>query len=168
MRNRSWVVVIAAAVVVIFVVGVASATLKQGDKFPDFKLQALDGKTKTLKDKQFREKVLVIDVWATWCPPCRKEIPELVKLYTEYKSKGVEVIGVATDRDGEEKVKPFAKDYKINYTTLLDTKSELAGNKLKVRAIPTLFIVDKKGVIRYVHVGYTDKATLEKEIKELL
>ena len=107
-------------------------------------------------------------MWATWCPPCRKEIPELVKIQKAYKKKGVEVIGVATDREGADKVKPFAKEYKINYTVLLDPKPELSGPKLKVRGIPTLFLVDRKGVVRYVHVGYTKRSVLEKELDKLL
>ena len=166
MKNRGWFIIIAAVVAMILGIGATYATLKQGDRFSAYALMGLDGKTKTPKD--FKGKVVIYDVWATWCGPCRMEIPELIQLQTEYKKKGVEVVGIATDREGADKVKPFAKEYKINYAIVLDPKSEFAGPKLQVRGIPTLFIVDKKGVVRFVHVGFTQKSVLEKELKQVL
>ena len=164
--KRNLLVVAAALVVVGLVAGLAGAVLRAGDKFPDFKLNDLDGKSKTLKD--YKGKVLLVDVWATWCPPCKMEIPELVKLYGNYKNKGVEIIGIATDKQGADKVKPFVEEEKVKYPILLDTTGEYAGRKLNIRGIPTLFVVDKTGVVRNVNVGYTQYAELEKQIKAVL
>jgi len=166
MRNRNTLIIISVLAAIGLFAGVSQALLKAGDQFPTFKLATLDGKTKTNTD--FKHKVVMVDVWATWCPPCRAEIPHLIDLHKTYGSKGLAVIGIAVDKEGADKVKPFVDEVKMKYTTLLDPDSDFTGKQLKVRGIPALFLIDRAGVVRYVHVGFTEKSVLEKEIKTLL
>jgi cytochrome c biogenesis protein CcmG/thiol:disulfide interchange protein DsbE len=132
---------------------------------PKFSLKDVNGIEKKLSD--FKGKVIIIDFWATWCPPCREEIPHFIDLYNQYKEQGLEVIGIALDMQGEKVVPGFVLKNNINYTILLGNEevSDLYGG---IRAIPTTFIVDKDGNIRKKYIGYNDKEVFEKDIKELL
>jgi len=136
-----------------------------GKKAPEFSLRDVNGVEKKLSD--FKGKVIVLDFWATWCPPCREEIPHFIGLYDQYKGMGLEVIGIALDRNGEKKVAAFTAENKINYTVLLGNEevSDLYGG---IAAIPTTFILDKDGNIRKKYIGYNEKKVFEKDIKELL
>jgi cytochrome c biogenesis protein CcmG/thiol:disulfide interchange protein DsbE len=135
-------------------------------KAPEFTLKsAKDGKTVKLSD--FKGKVRIVDFWATWCPPCRGEIPHFVALQKKYKKKGLEVIGLSVDRDGPDVVNKFAKEQGINYTSLMaDDKamSDYGG----IRGIPTTFVIDRDGNIVKKYVGGQDEAAFEKDIKDLL
>lgn len=132
---------------------------------PDFTLFDIYGEEKNLSD--FRGRVVILDFWATWCPPCKAEIPHFIELYNEYKDKGLEIIGVALDLNAEKVVRAFAEENGITYTLLLGEKevSDLYGG---IRSIPTTFVIDRKGEIRKKYVGYRDKEVFEKDIKELL
>lgn len=132
---------------------------------PDFTLVGLDGKKYSLKD--FKGKVLLLDFWATWCGPCRKEIPHLKDLHAQYKEKGLRIVGIALDQQGEKAVKPFVESNGIPFTSLLGS-SEVVQAYGNIRAIPTTFLIDKKGNIQKVYRGYTEKAVFEEDIKKLL
>ena len=101
---------------------------------------------------QFKGKVVVLDFWATWCAPCRSEIPGYVALQEKYARAGLVMVGVSLDREGPEVVKKFMTEQKINYQIVLgDEKiAEAFGG---VEAIPTTFIIDRQGTIRYRKVG---------------
>jgi len=147
------------------------ANLRAGTKAPNFSLPKLDGKTFTLADS-FKKpgKVVLLDIWATWCGPCRAEIPYIIKLQKKYAGKGVVIVGVAID-DSKDDVKSFVKDEKVNYTIVHDPKAKSVGKSYQVEGIPATYIIDKKGVIRYVHSGFSgaeDAASMDKEIASLL
>jgi len=136
-----------------------------GKKAPEFSLREVNGRERKLSD--FKNKVVIIDFWATWCPPCREEIPHFIDLYSQYKGRGLEIIGIALDQNGERTVKEFIAKNKINYTVLLGNNevSDLYGG---IDAIPTTFILDKDANIRKKYIGYTEKRVFETDIKELL
>jgi thiol-disulfide isomerase/thioredoxin len=138
-------------------------------KMPDFRLQNLDNKT--LSYSQLKgKKLTVIDFWATWCKPCVRSIPKLVKLHEQYEKQGVQFIGVNVDGTRNlPKLKPFARSLKIAYPVLLDVNNDLM-NKLKVTAMPTLIIANAEDEIVFFHQGYRpgDEKTIEEEIKKLL
>lgn len=151
------------------------AALNPGKKAPDFTLKSITGKQVTLqqlrKDSSNvkRPKVILLDFWATWCPPCKEEAPQLQKLNEKYNKKGVAVVGIAVDDNGAAAVKPFAKENGLKYNLLLDPETTTA-KKYGIRPIPTTFLIDRQGIIRYVHVGFSPgmEKQIETEINELL
>ncbi|MFA7227837.1 MAG: TlpA disulfide reductase family protein [Melioribacteraceae bacterium] len=132
---------------------------------PDFTLPTTDGKTIKLSD--LRGKVVILDFWATWCPPCRKGIPDLIELKKKYGSKGFEIIGVSVDTDTKDEVVPFMKEKGINYPVVygnMNVYQQYGG----IRAIPTSFVVDKQGKIVASYEGLIPHSTYENHIKKLL
>jgi cytochrome c biogenesis protein CcmG/thiol:disulfide interchange protein DsbE len=130
---------------------------------PAFTLVDVNGKSVSLAD--FKGKVVILDFWATWCPPCKREIPDFIKLQSEYGSKGVQIVGIALDQPG--KVEAFVKDNGMNYPVLMGT-NEVAASYGGVEAIPTTFIIDKSGKIVTKYEGFRPKETFESQIKKLL
>ncbi len=132
---------------------------------PSFTLQDLNGKTVSLSD--FKGKVVVLDFWATWCPPCVKEIPHFIELYEQYKDRGFAMVGISVDREGVSVVKSFARKYQINYPILM-ADGQVANAYGGITGIPTTFVIDSAGNIRHKYVGYREKAVFEADIKTLL
>jgi peroxiredoxin len=132
---------------------------------PEWKLNDLDGKEVKLSD--FKGKVVILDFWATWCGPCKLEIPGFVNLQKEYGDRGLRVIGVSLDEGDSKLVKTFAKRMAINYPVLLGN-NKITSDYGSVEAIPTTFIIDQQGMIAGKHVGYVEKRQFETEIKMLL
>jgi cytochrome c biogenesis protein CcmG/thiol:disulfide interchange protein DsbE len=143
------------------------ATPKQESlqKAYNFELKDLDGNTYRLSD--FRGKVVILDFWDTWCPPCRQEIPGFVELHNEYKDKDFVMIGVAFARYGPEAVRDFMKEYNVEYINLIGDQQVVDGFG-GITSIPTTFVIDKKGNIYKKHVGFKPKSVFEKEVKTLL
>ena len=108
------------------------------------------GAAKPVSFADLKGKVVVIDFWATWCPPCRAEMPHMKELYSKYKDKGVEFVGVSLDRgpQGLEKLVSYCKANEITWLQAQGPAADGLAKQCAVRAIPTLFIVDKKGVLR--------------------
>ncbi|MEO5719116.1 MAG: TlpA disulfide reductase family protein [Chthoniobacterales bacterium] len=132
---------------------------------PGWELKNLEGKPVKLSD--FKGKVVVLNFWATWCPPCRREIPDLVALQKQYAGKGLVIVGVSLDEGGPATVTPFVKKMGINYPVVMgDQKTAAAYGGIEV--VPTTFIIDKTGRIAAVRQGGADRATFEAEIKPLL
>jgi cytochrome c biogenesis protein CcmG/thiol:disulfide interchange protein DsbE len=131
-----------------------------------FSLPGADGKT--VKLSNFKGKVVILDFWATWCPPCREEIPDFISLQKQYGPKGLQVVGIALDQEGGDVVRPFMKQMGINYPIALDPESTSTASYGGVRGIPTTFVIDRKGNIVKKYVGATPKATFLADIKPLL
>lgn len=166
MKTRILVIVLV-GLAVLLVSSVLIADLRSGTKAPAFTLPTLDGKTFSVKQPG---KVVFVDIWATWCPPCRAEIPYVVKLSKKYVGKDVAFVGVSIDQRKAD-VSSFVKDRGVGYTIALDPNGQTVGGPYQLRGIPATYIIDKKGVIRYVHSGFggpSDAATMDKEIATLL
>jgi len=132
----------------------------------DFKLKDLDGKTVALSD--FRGKVVFVDFFATWCPPCRESIPAVENLHDKYKDNpNVVFLGINVGEE-EQKVKDFAKESGITYKVLLGDKNVMAS--YKIRSIPSFFVIDARGNISNKHVGYMPglETQWDQDIKILL
>lgn len=143
----------------------SSSILKSDKKAADFKLKTLEGKEVKLSD--FRGKVVIVDFWATWCPPCRKGIPDLISLQEEFK-KDLVVIGISLDQQNTIKdLKPFIENFKINYPVVLGD-AKVVNDYGGINAIPTSFIIDQKGNIVDMHVGLVPKTVYIDQIKSLL
>jgi len=131
---------------------------------PEFTLIALDGTEVSLRD--FEGKVLFLNFWATWCSPCRQEIPGFLEIYDKYKDEGLEILGVSLDRQGPDVVKPFAEKMKITYPLAM-ANNEIMQAYQPGQYIPATIIIDREGNIHNKHVGYMDKAQVEKMFLEL-
>ena len=136
---------------------------KNPASLPELTLSTLDGRTLTSKD--LAGKVTLVNFWATWCPPCRAEIPDLVKLQEQYKDQ-LTVIGVSSDEGPTEMVSRFAADYKINYPIVMET-DELSAAFPGVFALPTSFLVGPDLKVMSKHVGQIRPAQIELETRVL-
>jgi thiol-disulfide isomerase/thioredoxin len=132
---------------------------------PDFALPDLDGKVVHLSDSV--GKVRLVSFWATWCAPCREEIPALKELHQTYASRGFTLLAISMDEEGVEVVAPFVRDYSIPYTTLIGN-DEVAQAFGGVVGLPTAFIVDRNGKIVDSFVGAVPRKILESKIQEVL
>lgn len=117
---------------------------------PEFALKDADGKTVHLAD--YKGKVVLLDFWATWCAPCKIEIPWFMEFEQQLKDRGFAVVGVAMDEDGWSAVKPYLQEMKINYRILMGTEQvgQIYGG---VDSLPTTFLIDRQGKIASVHIG---------------
>lgn len=111
-------------------------------------------------------KVVIVDLWATWCPPCKKEIPGFINLYNKYKDKGVEIIGIAFDENGPEVLPGFIKKTGINYPVYLF--GEGIAEAYELRAYPSTIIYDKNGKEANRHIGFVSEKEFDDEISTLL
>lgn len=133
---------------------------------PEFALTDSNGKTVHLSD--YRGKVVLLDFWATWCGPCKIEIPWFMEFEQQLKGRGFAVVGVSMDEDGWNVVKPYIQQLKVNYRILLgnDHVGELYGG---VDSLPTTFLIDREGKIASVHIGLSSgKDQFKDAINQLL
>lgn len=138
--------------------------IRDPDPAPEFSVKGMDGNTVNLAAT--RGKVVLLNFWATWCGPCRMEVPDLVALQTRYKDR-LQVIGLVVDDEDEVAVRNFVKRYAINYPIAMAT------NEMRIRfggvpALPTSFIIDAQGRIVQKHIGLRDPVLYETEIRALL
>lgn len=132
---------------------------------PDFLLTSLDGRSKKLSD--YRGKVVLLNFWATWCAPCRVEMPTLVDLYNKYHAQGLEIVGVSLDDGRQERVARFVSEMKINYPILLGNQSvaDLYGGG---RLLPQTVFITRNGDILQTMIGMRDRKEFEAAIEQLL
>jgi peroxiredoxin len=132
---------------------------------PDFALKDADGKTVRLSD--YKGKVVLLDFWATYCGPCKIEIPWFMDFERKHKDQGFSVLGIDMDDEGWDAVKPFVSDVGINYRIVVgnDSTADKFGG---IEALPTTFLIDRDGKIAAVHVGLTSKSEFENAIDQLL
>jgi len=132
---------------------------------PDFTLKDATGKAVKLSD--YRGKVVLLNFWATWCGPCKIEIPWFMEFEQKHKDQGFAVLGVSMDDDGWDAVKPYLERQRINYRVLMGTPEigELYGG---VESLPTSFLIDREGRIARVHIGLVGKREYQDDIDRLL
>jgi thiol-disulfide isomerase/thioredoxin len=121
----------------------------------------------------FKGKVVILDIWATWCGPCRIEIPDFIKLQDKYRDQGLEVIGVSIDPidprgGGAPAVAPFMQQYKINYHIWMVNDREALNGYPPGQGIPTTYVLDRNGKISKTYVGARPMSVFENDVKELL
>lgn len=131
---------------------------------PDFSVKGIDGRTVALS--AFRGKVVLVDFWATWCEPCRTEIPAFVSLQKRYGPQGLQIIGISLD-DDPKPVREFYQRFAMNYPVALGD-AELAERFGGILGLPVAFLIDRDGRIRARDAGQTDAAVFEKQIIDLL
>lgn len=133
-----------------------------GSNMPAYKAELLDGKSFDVAAE--RGNVVFLNLWATWCGPCRYEIPELQKLHTDYASKGFKVVGVSLDDSGKETVQQFVTEHSMTYPVALDPDGKLA-NIFQTTVIPTSVLIDRNGKIVWKKYGLI---TVDDELKHAL
>lgn len=144
----------------------SARALDSGERQPEIGLTDLGGKPVDLAS--LKGKVVLVDFWASWCAPCKQEMPVLERLYQKYKKDGFEIVAVSVDRE-RDNVKDFLKQVRVSFPIVHDDGHKVA-DRYKPKAMPSSYIVDRHGIVRQVHGGFRseDAAKLESEIKALL
>ena len=145
--------------------GAAAAALA-GRPAPEFTLEAINGTQVSLSD--YKGQVVLVNIWATWCPPCVRETPRLVEVYEAYKNQGFVILGINTTyQDKREAVTTFAAEQGVSFPLLLDTDGSV-GTALGARLLPTSYLIDRDGKIVVTKVGEVDEAQLREQVAALL
>jgi peroxiredoxin len=146
--------------------GSASSAIAPATPAPDFNLHAMSGSNLRLKEQ--RGRVVMVNFWATWCAPCRQEMPQLVRLYEKYRATGFVLIGVNVDDDSSKAVE-VAKKLGVTFPVVLDA-DKTVSKLYDVSTMPSTVLIDRDGKVRYVHRGYLAgyEDNYEKQIRELL
>jgi len=140
---------------------------QQGFLAPDFELQTITGETIKLSD--LRGQAVLVNLWATWCPPCRAEMPAIEKMHNEYKDDGLVVLAVnMTYQDTASNITPFLDEYGLTFPILLDVNNSV-GTAYQLRSLPSSFFIDRDGIITEVVIGGPmAEALLRTRVEEIL
>jgi cytochrome c biogenesis protein CcmG/thiol:disulfide interchange protein DsbE len=131
---------------------------------PNFTLQGSHGAP--IRLSALKGKVVLLDFWATWCAPCKLEIPWFMEFQELYAEKGLTAVGVAMDDEGWEKVKPYLNEHPINYPIVIGGAD--MAKRYKVTTLPVTLLIDRNGKIAATHIGLVEKASFEKDLRTLL
>jgi len=137
----------------------------QRKQAPEFALKDSNGTTVRLSD--YKGKVVLLNFWATWCGPCKVEIPWFIEFEQNYKDRGFAVLGVSMDDDGWDAVKPYLQQRKVNYRVVLGN-DQVAQNYGGIDSLPTTFVIDRDGRIASTHVGLVSRRDYDTEVQQLL
>jgi peroxiredoxin len=142
--------------------------LEEGQPAPDFTLPDIQDGKPAITLSELRGKTVYVDFWASWCAPCREELPVLQRLHEEYASRGVVVVGVGIDRN-ERDFRAFKDRMGLTFPVVHDGAHQVAGRYEPPR-MPSTFLIDRNGVVRHVHEGYraSNARELEQQIQQLL
>ena len=153
--------------IILFLTVCFSSPAFSGEKAANFTLNDINGKK--VSSSEFKGKVVVLNFWATWCGPCRAEMPSLNNLYNEYKDKGLVVLAVSVDTS-EKPVKSFIKEYKLSFPVLMDKNKEVSFDDYGVLGLPTTFLIDKNGIVKEKIMGEMewDSPRMKEKILKLL
>lgn len=157
-------VLIASVVLIIFLRDERDSTLETtrsiqpGVESPDFTFSDLNGVKVSLA--AYRGKVVMVNIWATWCPPCRQEMPSMQRLYEKFKGENFEILAVSIDSEGREAVAPFMRKMNLTFPALLDP-GETIRPLYGITGVPESFIIDKKGIVVEKIIGPANWATPE-------
>ncbi len=135
-----------------------------GKPAADFRLPALDGKLASLSE--LRGQVVLVNFWATWCAPCRAEMPEIVRAYERYKSRGFTVLAVNVEEDAPEAAE-FAQQYRLPFPVLLDKEGRLS-RAWRLRGLPSSVFIDRSGTVAVVHLGPLTAEMIDQRLNSLL
>jgi peroxiredoxin len=138
--------------------------VNQGNRARDFTLTSLDGSEVSLSD--FEDSVVLVNFWATWCPPCRAEIPDFEEAYRNYKDDGVVVLGINVE-EPHRVVEPFVDSMDMTYPVLLDERGQVM-QEYRAMGLPMSLLIDQDGVIRERHMGTLSADQLESYLAKLL
>ena len=151
---------------ILFLLPAAATAGQDAQRAPDLRLKDLQEHTVQLSD--YRGKVILINFWATWCAPCRAEIPDLVKLQKDYEDSGLQIIGINFPPEEGRDVREFTRNLKVNYPVLIGTGDVAASFDAGSGMLPITIIVDREGIIRDHIEGVFKPEDFEKKVKPLL
>jgi len=153
MKNSKYIYSLFLACIFIVSVAIPAVSLVAKDRAPDFNMKTLDGRNISLAD--YHGKYVLLNFWATWCGPCKVEMPSMEALFEKFKSKNFEILAVSNDIFGAKVVKPFVDAHNMSFTVSLDQDLKVSS-KYGVMSLPTTFLIDPKGTIIGVINGAQD------------
>lgn len=142
----------------------ASGPALVGDPAPDFSLQTLDGETLKLSD--MKGTAVVLNFWASWCGPCKDEMPALQSVARKYENQGVKVLAV-NQQESPEVARQYLRENNLDFLVLLDSRGRLSET-YRVRGIPATFFIDKNGVLQYLSAGSLNESAFDRRIRDLI
>ena len=144
----------------------SSLAVDSGETFPSFTLNTLEAKQVSLDSVVAENKYVWVNFWATWCGPCRREMPMMSELYNEFSDKGFEILAISVSEE-KETIQEYLDEYPVPFTVLMDPNGELA-QKIKVQALPTSFLIDSTGAVQRLGVGIQQswEFTINRELSD--